>query len=155
MERNNLEFECNNLTNGSRFPLDYTGRGKDISPEIRIFNLSPNAKSLIIILEDLDHPVKGFTHWVIWNIPAINTIPEGIPHGRKIPSLGGAKQGVAYGLHKYAGPKPPTNVTHIYKFSIYSLDCFLGLSSFSTKKRVLKSASNHILQRGELEGFFD
>jgi len=27
-----------------------------------IKNLSPSAKSLVITLEDLSHPIKGFTH---------------------------------------------------------------------------------------------
>ena len=155
MEQNNLRFECTGLTNGGCFPLDYTGRGKDLSPEFKILNLSPDAKSIIVILEDLSHPIKGFTHWVIWNIPDKSVIPEGIPHGRSVSSLNGAKQGIGYGLHKYAGTKPPKGKTHKYRISIYAIDCLLNLSSFSTKKNVLKAASNHIVQRGTLKGFFE
>ena len=155
MEQNNLRFECTGLTNGGCFSLDYTGRGKDLSPEIRILNLSPNAKSIIVILEDLSHPIKDFTHWVIWNIPATSVIPEGIPHGRSVSSLNGAKQGIGYGLHKYAGPKPPKGVTHNYRITVYTVDCFLNLSSFSTKKRVLRAAAGHIIQQGEIMGTFE
>ena len=49
---------------------------KNISPEFRIKNLSDKAKSLVIILEDLSHPIKNFTHWIAWNIKANSVIPE-------------------------------------------------------------------------------
>ena len=65
-----LEFECIGMDGGSKFPIEYTGRGQDISPEFIIKNLSPNAKTLAVTLEDLSHPIKDFTHWIIWNIPA-------------------------------------------------------------------------------------
>ena len=155
MGNNNLTFECVGLTNGGRFPIDYTGRGRDVSPEIRISNLSEQVKSLIVTLEDLDHPIKGFTHWVIWNIPATNVIPKGVEPGRKVKSLDDAVQGIGYGLHKYAGPKPPKGVTHNYKITVYAIDCFLDISSFSFKKRVLKAAEGHVLQQGEMIGTFE
>ncbi len=69
----NLEFTCVGLNDNGKFPAEYTGRGEDISPEFIINNLSPNAETLIITLEDMSHPIKRFTHWVIWNIPAANS----------------------------------------------------------------------------------
>ena len=48
------------LENGGKFPIEYTGRGKDISPEIIIHNLSPKAKTIAITLEDTTHIIKDF-----------------------------------------------------------------------------------------------
>ena len=79
MNNDNLIIKCADLKNDDRFPVKYTGYGDDISPEFIMENLSPEAKSLIITLEDLDHPIKNFTHWIIWNIPAISIIPGSIP----------------------------------------------------------------------------
>ena len=31
-----LEFECVGMDNGGKFPIEYTGRGQDISPEFVI-----------------------------------------------------------------------------------------------------------------------
>ena len=31
-----------------------------------------------ITLEDLSHPIKNFTHWIIWNIPVADKIEKGI-----------------------------------------------------------------------------
>lgn len=107
MGKNVLEFECIGMKNGGKFPVENTGRGKDISPEFIIKNLSPHARSFIITLEDLSHPIKKFTHWIIWNIPAADKIASAIPSGKTISSPEGAVQGIAYGLHRYAGPKPP------------------------------------------------
>ena len=70
MNNGDLLIKCTDLNNNEIFPIDYTGYGKDISPEFIIENLSPEAKSYIITLEDLNHPIKNFTHWIIWNIPA-------------------------------------------------------------------------------------
>ena len=101
-----LEFECIGMNNGCKFPSEYTGRGQNISPEFVIKNLSPNAKTLAVTLEDLSYPIKDFTHWIIRNIPAAGRIRENIPAGKTVPTLGNARQGIGYGLHRYAGPKP-------------------------------------------------
>ena len=77
-----LEFECVGMDNGGIFPIEYTGRGQDISPEFIIKNLSPNAETLAVTLEDLSHPIKDFTHWIIWNIPATGRIKKNIPAGK-------------------------------------------------------------------------
>ena len=49
-----LEFECIGMDNGSKFPIEYTGRGQDISPEFVIKNLSPNAKTLAVTSDALE-----------------------------------------------------------------------------------------------------
>ena len=155
MNNDNLIIKCADLKNDDRFPVKYTGYGEDISPEFIIENLSPEVKSYIITLEDLNHPIKNFTHWIIWNIPATTIIPGNIPGEKTVSSLNNAVQGIAYGYHRYAGPKPPKGKTHKYCFTIYALDCYLNLSSFSTKSRVLFKAKNHIIQKGTLYSFYE
>lgn len=155
MNNDVLEFECIGMDNGSRFPIEYTGRGQDISPEFVIRNLSLNAKTLAVTLEDLSHPVKDFTHWIIWNIPAADKIKGNIPAGKAVPMLGNARQGIGYGLHRYAGPKPPKGKKHIYRFTVYSLDCEINISANSTKRNFLKKAEKHIIQKGSIIGEFE
>lgn len=150
-----LNFTVSGLENNRKFPIEYTGRGDDISPEFLIENLSPDAKTIAIILEDLSHFIKEFTHWCIWNIPPTQKINSCIPKGKIVNELGGAVQGIAYGLHRYAGPKPPKGKTHIYRFTVYALDCKIELSPSKGKKSFLKTAENHILQKGSLIGQFE
>lgn len=152
MEETILEVLCPGIENG-KFHLEHTGRGQDRSPELVLKNLSPDAKTLAVVLEDMSHPIKGFTHWVIWNVPVADTIPESIPAGKT--TLDGAVQGVAYGLHRYAGPKPPKGTTHTYRFTIFALDCKLDLPSGTRKKAFLRAAEGHILQGGSISGEFE
>lgn len=150
-----LFFECVGMKNGDSFPIANTGHGQDISPEFLIRNLSPDAKTLAITLEDIHHPLfKNFTHWLIWNIPAAERIPGAIPGGKRVPSLGNARQGIGYGWHKYAGPKPPKGTRHLYRFTVYALDSEIGLSILPTKRSFLKKARQHILQQGSMVGEF-
>ena len=117
MDERRLIFHCPGMAEGEKIPLEHTGRGADRSPEFLLENLSPQAKTLAVTLEDLSHPIRNFTHWVIWNIPAADRIPPDIPPGASVPSLGDARQGLGYGLHRYAGPKPPRGKRHFYRFS--------------------------------------
>lgn len=154
-EQNVLEFECVGLKDGGRFPVEHTGRGKDISPEFIIRNLSANAVTLMITLEDLSHPIKRFTHWIIWDIPAADRIMKAIPSGKETASLRGAIQGIGYGFHRYAGPKPPEGKSHKYCFTVYALDCKLNLKPSSFKRKVLRKANTHIIQKGRIYGYFE
>lgn len=149
-----LKFKCSGIDAQGKILLEYTGYGNDISPEFVIENLSSSAKIIAITLEDLSHPIKGFTHWVIWNIPATNIIRKGILAGKNVNLYEKAKQGVAYGWHRYAGPKPPKGKSHLYRFTLYALDCEMDLSANVMKKSFLKKAEGHILQKGEVTGEF-
>ncbi len=150
-----LEFACIGIDTDGKFPLENTGRGQDISPEFLIKNLSPEAKTLAITLEDLSHPIKEFTHWLIWNIPAADQVKSGISAGSHVPELDGACQGIGYGFHRYAGPKPPKGKTHTYRFTVYALDCEIQLSVHSTKRAFLKKAEGHTLQKGSMTAKFE
>ena len=147
-----LKVRCPGIESG-KFLLDHTGRGRDLSPELILEDLSPEAVALAVTLEDMSHPIKGFTHWVIWNLPAAERIPGAIPAGKIVP--GGGAQGVAYGLHRYAGPKPPKGKTHAYRFTVYALDCALDLNSGARKRAFLRAAEGHILQKGSVLGEFE
>ena len=135
-------------------PIEYTGYGIDISPEIHLDNIDERAKSLAIIMDDLGHPIPAYNHWVIWNIPVMPIIPARIPPGKSVESLSGAVQGRGYGKHRYSGPKPPFNWSHRYQFNIFVLDCFLDLPSRSRKRQLKKTMDGHILQKAVLVGHY-
>ena len=80
--------------------MEYTGFGEDLAPEIIIGNIGAGVRSLAVIMDDLNVPVRGeLTHWIIWYLPPSSVIPKAIPHAARIPS--GAGQGHAYGKHCY------------------------------------------------------
>ncbi len=151
-----LEFECDGFVDGGKIPLAYTGRGEDKSPKFILHNLSPEAKTIAIIMDDIKHHIFGtFNHWLIWNIPAQDIIPEAIPAGKIVSTLGNARQGLGYGRYKYAGPKPPKGKQHAYRFSIYVLNSSLDLKDRTKKRHLIKAIEPHIIQEGEITGVFE
>ncbi len=138
--------------NEGLIPIEYTGYGADISPELHLSPINEAAKSLAIIMDDMGHPVPAYNHWVIWNIPVMQTIPANIAYGVNVSALNGAVQGRGYGKNRYRGPKPPFNWSHRYQFNIYVLDCLLDLPGNSRKRDLLNAMQGHILQQGVLVG---
>lgn len=141
--------------NNGYMPKKHTGFDADVSPEFQLLNLSDDVISIAIIMDDLDIPlIKAYNHWLIWNIPKIDKIPENIPYGSPVSLLHNAMQGAAYGVNRYRGPKQPVFVrnTHRYIFRFYALDCFLNLNSRAKKKDLLEAMCGHILQQGSITG---
>ena len=138
---------------GGWIPQEYTGYGEDKSPELWIENLSNDAKSLVITLDDASHPLfKNYNHWIAWNVEVVDKIPEGLPQGEEILEPIYMRQGVGYGKHKYRGPKPPFNWNHTYVFTVYALDQNLTLPNISDKELVVRLMEDHVLQKGTLTG---
>lgn len=152
----NLTVTSNAFGDGGMMPVKYTGKGEDINPPLDLGSISPEAKSIAILMDDLDTPIGIFNHWVIWNIPATCThIPEAISKGEVVESLGNANQGKSQygGKHYYRGPLPPFGV-HRYIFKVYVLDTVLELDHNTGKIDLQKAMDGHILQYGTLTGRF-
>lgn len=134
-------------------PNRHSGYGEDISPELHIENIAPNAVSMAITFDDLGHPIRpGCNHWVAWNLPPASTIPGNLPKGAVIEQPIHMEQGLAYGKHCYHGPKPPFNWNHRYRFTVYVLDTALEMSTDADKETVLNAMDGYILQEGYLYG---
>ena len=141
---------------GGIIPTRHTGRGEDLSPPFTAKGIPEGSVSLSILLEDTSHPLfRDFPHWLIWNLPVAEHIPEGIAPGGAVEVLGcTASQGTAYGPRRYAGPKPPRWRRHLYRFTLLALDCRLELPPSTGKRRFLEVAEEHILERATLSGWF-
>lgn len=149
-----LELSSPDLAPGGKFALRNTGRGEDLSPQFDLKGLSPETRALAVTLDDLSFPMPGgYSHWVIWNLPARDQIPGGIPAGAQLPS--GARQGMGYGRNRYAGPKPPGHASHKYRFTVYALDDRLDLPEKAKRKDFLRAAKGHVLQTATLDGIFE
>lgn len=145
-------FDDNNF-----IPKRNTGFGEDISPELRLMNLDPAVVSIAIVMDDLDIPfTESLNHWLIWNIPPMDIIPENIPHGAVVKSLENAVQGVGYGKNRYRGPKQPVFIrnVHRYRFRVYTLDTTLDLEASARKAELMKAMEGHIIQQGDILGSY-
>jgi Raf kinase inhibitor-like YbhB/YbcL family protein len=139
--------------NFSQVPKEFTCLGKNISPEIKVSGT--NATSLALILDDPDAPRGTFTHWIIWNINPVGTIPEGIPNVPNLQTPIIAVQGLnSGGKIGYMGPCPPSGKPHRYFFKVYGLDAMLNLKAGSDRSRLETAMKGHILQQGEAMATF-
>ena len=140
---------------GGMMPKKCTGFGEDLSPEFTIADTPEKTACLAIIMDDLDVPFrKSFNHWIIWNIPKTEVIPEGLPHGAILEKPFPARQGIAWGKHRYRGPKQPFFIRgeHRYVFTVYALDCELTLTENTDRDGLLLAMEGHILAKAELMG---
>lgn len=134
-------------------PNCFSGYSEDKSPELHIENITKAAVSMAITLDDLGHPIKpGYNHWLVWNLPPAQVIPENLPKGAVNEQPFHIEQGLGYGKHCYRGPKPPFNWNHRYCFTVYTLDTKLTISTESDKAALLNAMDGHILQTGYLCG---
>ena len=145
----------NAFDDNGMIPQKYTGFGEDVSPEFILTDRPENTVSIAISLDDLDVPFcKEFNHWIIWNIPGTEVIPERLPKGAVIQEPIYACQGIAWGKNGYRGPKQPFFIRnmHRYVFTFYALDCQLKLSETADKKDLIDAMQGHILAEAKILG---
>ncbi len=139
---------------GEMIPVEYTCKGKNISPEINWSGAPKTTKSFVLICDDPDAPMVTWVHWVVYNIPAkINKLQEKFPKDAVLKN--GIKQAkTSFGSSGYGGPCPPSG-THRYYFRVYAINKMLTLApEKSSKKDVLKAIERSIVGYGELMGKF-
>src|SRR5688500_15893021 len=101
---------------GGTIPLKYTQAAEDrqangglgVSPQLGWINPPPGTQSFVLHMHDMEVARNRTTddqvHWLVWNIPGdAKELPENVPAGATIASLGGAMQTSASGP-QYRGP---------------------------------------------------
>ena len=145
-----MEIISNVFLNNQKIPFKYTCDGKNVNPFLEIKEISEQAKSLVLIVDDPDAPGGTWVHWILFNIPVFgkelkiqeNSIPfRGILGQNDFKKLG------------YRGPCPPSG-THHYFFKAYALYSKLDLEKGATKKQVEEAMKNHIINSAQLVGLY-
>ena len=140
-------------------PVDYTCRGRNISPELRWDCVPPHTESFALIMDDPDIPVPWlqlmtWTHWVVFDIPGdTRGLTRNVAGAYVCPS--GAQQAItSFRKPGYGGPCPPFG-THRYYFRLYALDCKLGLDPrHSRRADVERAMAGHVLDTAVLIGLY-
>ncbi len=121
------------------------------SPALSWKDAPAGTKSFVLIMHDPDAPLAGgFTHWVLFDIPASTTqLPEAFQAGSV-----GVSGNSGFRRAGYGGPCPPSGVHH-YHFMLSALDVpSLGLQAGATKAEVEKALQGHVLGTAELVGLY-
>ena len=127
-------------------PRAYTCEGSNINPPLIIEGIPEDARSLALLVDDPDAPVKTFDHWLVWNIPPVKVIPE-----NSRPGLEGMNSKGELG---YTGPCPPSG-THRYFFKVYAVDMLLDTQKGSNKEKLEFALAKHTIAYGELIGLYE
>jgi len=134
--------------NNSLIPSKYTCEGQEINPPLEFKDVPEDTKSLALIVDDPDAPMKTWVHWTIWNIDAKTTqiLQNSCPKG--------AVEGItSFGRTGYGGPCPPSG-THRYFFKLFALDKMLDLSPNSYARDIESIIEGHIIRKAELIGLY-
>jgi len=142
-----MEITSLAFVDGGVIPQEFTCDGKNVSPPLSIAGVPEEAKSLVLIMDDIDAPAGVFTHWLVYDLyPGITRLgpgcsPEGI--------LGTN----TFGKEDYSGPSPNAG-RHRYYFRVYALDSLLKLPLGTDRGKLDVAMKGHVLDSAELMGTY-
>lgn len=134
--------------NNGTVPPPYTCNGPNINPPLEFHDVPPNAKSLVLVVLDMNATPRPWIHWFVYNIPpTTRKVEEG-----SIPT--GATEGFANGgTPGYEGPCPIYfKGTHRYLFSLYALNSTLDIDPTATFYDVQDELGKYVIEQAELVG---
>jgi len=149
-----MQLRSTAFQTGGAIPTRFTCEGDDISPDLSWRDAPPETKSFVLILHDPDAPrAGGFTHWVVYNIPAgTSHIEENIPRQATVEGLGVQGKNDC-GEIGYMGPCPPSG-THRYFARLFAVDRELDLKPGLYHRDVYSEMQGHIVEQAELMGTY-
>ena len=141
------------FTDGGNIPSKFTcdAGTTNPSPALSWKDAPANTKSFVLIVHDPDAPLAGgFTHWVLFDIPATTMqLPEAFQAGSV-----GVSGNSGFRRQGYGGPCPPSG-SHHYHFMLSALDVpTLGLQPGATKADVEKAMEGHVVGKTETVGLY-
>ena len=146
----NMRLRSSAFEPHKRIPDRYSGYGDNVSPALEWSSPPGGVKEFALICHDPDAPLpRGFTHWVIYGIPASATgIPEGGGKAFKEGVNGAGKSG-------YFGPMPPEgHGPHHYYFWLYALDADVDLKPGADREKCLAAIEDHVIEQARLIGTY-
>jgi Raf kinase inhibitor-like YbhB/YbcL family protein len=140
------------FSEGGDIPSVYTCDSINISPELHWNKITGDVASYVLIMDDPDAPMGTWVHWVMFNIPAADTM---LPSHYALDSnmAGDIRQGItSFGTTGYGGPCPP-NGSHHYFFKLFAVDATFNMPCRSTgEKSLIVAMKGHILAETGLMG---
>jgi Raf kinase inhibitor-like YbhB/YbcL family protein len=133
-----------------RIPELHTADADDVSPCLEWTGAPAGTQSFAVVVHDPDAPlVDGFTHWVLYGIPAETTTlaegASGFTHGEN-----------SFGNAGYNGPAPPPgHGPHHYYVWVYALDAELDLEPGLTRGALLARIEDHVIEQARVVGVYE
>jgi phosphatidylethanolamine-binding protein (PEBP) family uncharacterized protein len=140
---------------GGAMPTSTAGKGvgDDTSPQLGWTGVPPQARQLVLVMDDVDVPLP---RPLLHTVAVIDPIVQNVAAGKLQPATAGLRfiPGTL-GHRGYAGPRPiPGHGPHRYRFLVFALDRPIP-DDVSTAKALLKQMAGHMLARGTLTGTYE
>src|SRR3989338_1711065 len=142
-----MEITSPAFVEGGVIQQEFTGDGKNVSPPLSIMGVPEEAKSLVLIMDDVDAPTGVFTHWLVFDLyPGITRLGPGC-------SPEGTQGKHSFGKEDYGGPNPDAEM-HRYYFRLYALDSLLKLPLGTDRTKVDMAMRGRVLDSCKVMGTY-
>src|ERR1700744_4935649 len=151
----NITVTSTTFRDGGAMPTSTAGKGvgDDTSPQLGWTGVPPQARHLVLVMDDVDVPLP---RPLLHTVAVIDPIGQNVHARKRQPAAAGLRfiPGTL-GHRGYAGPRPiPGHGPHRYRFLVFALDRPIP-DDVSTTKALLKQMSGHVLARGTLTGTYE
>lgn len=139
---------------GSAIPRQFSCQGESASFPFSWSAVPAGTKTIAVLMQDLDTPRPGFTHWIVYNIPpGTRGLPGNITSEPVLPD--GSVQGRNdAGKIGFIGPCPPAGKPHRYVITVYALDRSLGGSEALNRSGFDTAIAGAVIGQGNLSGTY-
>jgi Raf kinase inhibitor-like YbhB/YbcL family protein len=157
-----LSVTSSMMHEGNTIPLDmlYYGMGcagNNRSPDLEWSGAPEGTKSYAVTMFDPDAPGAGFSHWIVYDIPARFTSLEAGAGTHQHARLHGGVSGVNdFGDAHYDGPCPPLgDPPHHYRLTVYAISVpVLQLSEHAKYAAFQTAIRGLVTARGGIVGLY-
>jgi len=147
-----FSLQSNSFSNQGEIPTKFTCEGDDISPHLNWTGIPQNTKSLVLIVDDPNAPIKTWVHWLLYNIPAtVNELPKNLKANNLPPGTLEGKN--SWNKTGYGGPCPPRG-RHRYFFKLYALNSVLPDLKKPDKNKLEAAMQGHIIGQAVLTEYY-
>jgi hypothetical protein len=143
-----MKIITNGFASGGQIPKEFTCDGGNKMFDLKVSEIPNYAKCLAIIIEDPDAPSGTYTHFLAWNIPAL----QGEVHCSDLASFPLTGKNTS-GVNEYVAPCPPSGI-HRYFIKFFALSELLSLGAGATRADLEKAMNGKIIQEAETFGVY-
>lgn len=146
-------------------PPKYTADGDGISPPLEWTGVPPNAKAVVLLVEDADSPSpQPLVHAIVWDLPARDggLVEGALPSAARgdVPRSAQEAPVEAMGRNSYLAARylppdpPPGHGVHRYVFQIFALDLLPHFDSPPGRTALLTAIRGNVVAKGLLIGTY-
>jgi Raf kinase inhibitor-like YbhB/YbcL family protein len=144
-----LQITSPDITSEGRLPDRHARDRENLPPRLIISGVPSGTTELALICHDPDAPLPwGFTHWLVYGIPAdVTEIGPGADERYRTGRSG-------FGSDGYGGPRPPAgHGPHHYYFWVYALD--RQVDGTPSMREFLDEYADAIIEQNRVVGIYE